>query len=170
MLLRDKLSELIHGRFRVTPSPNSLHIFTFQALFSLTIYLSIRQNMEGTSFAIPINKIKAIVNDLAHGKHITHGYIGVSMATLTPDIAQQNNLDPNSSNGILPPVHGVVVTRVFAKTPADMAGIRRLDVIVEIANKRVERADDAQRIIDGAKIGEVKVIQSFLICCAISYK
>lgn len=114
--------------------------------------------MEGTSFAIPINKVKAIMNDLAQGKHIAHGYVGVSMATLTPDIARQNNLDPNSLNGVLPPVNGVVITRVFPKTPADMAGVRRLDVIVEIANKRVERADDAQRIIDGSKIGEVNTL------------
>lgn len=36
----------------------------------------IRANMEGTSFAVPINKAKAIVHDLAEGKHINHGYIG----------------------------------------------------------------------------------------------
>jgi len=103
------------------------------------------------------------MNDLAQGKHIEHGYVGVSMATLTPNIARQNNLDPNSANGILPPVHGVVITRVFQNTPADIAGFRRLDVIVEIANKRVERADDAQRIIDGSKIGEdlsIKIIRN----------
>lgn len=38
----------------------------------------IRANMEGTSFAVPINKAKAIVRDLAEGKHINHGYIGKS--------------------------------------------------------------------------------------------
>ena len=37
--------------------------------------------MEGTSFAIPINKVKGIMNDLAQGKHVTHGYVG----TLTLD-------------------------------------------------------------------------------------
>lgn len=36
----------------------------------------IRANMEGTSFAVPINKVKAIVEDLAIGKHIEHGYVG----------------------------------------------------------------------------------------------
>lgn len=36
----------------------------------------IRANMEGTSFAIPINKVLGIVDDLAEGKHITHGYLG----------------------------------------------------------------------------------------------
>ena len=41
----------------------------------------IRANMEGTSFAIPTNKILAIVDDLAEGKRITHGYLGVHMVS-----------------------------------------------------------------------------------------
>jgi S1-C subfamily serine protease len=36
----------------------------------------IRANMEGTSFAIPINKVMGIVDDLSEGKLITHGYLG----------------------------------------------------------------------------------------------
>jgi S1-C subfamily serine protease len=110
--------------------------------------------MEGTSFAVPINKAKTIVNDLAEGKHVNHGYIGVSMASLTPDLARQNNADPNSPNGFIPEVNGVVITRVYPKTPAETGGLRRLDVVTEIDGQEVERADDAQRIIDGAAIGE----------------
>lgn len=41
----------------------------------------IRANMEGTSFAIPTNKILAIVGDLAIGVTPTHGYIGVEMVS-----------------------------------------------------------------------------------------
>lgn len=123
----------------------------------------IRANMEGTSFAVPINKVKAIMFDLANGKHINHGYVGISMASLTPDLARQNNADPNSPNGVIPEVNGVVVTRVYPKTPAQYGGMRRLDVLVEINGQRVERADDAQRMIDGAVIGEelsIKVIRN----------
>eukprot|EP00557_Chaetoceros_sp_GSL56_P007092 CAMPEP_0176504290 /NCGR_PEP_ID=MMETSP0200_2-20121128/15850_1 /TAXON_ID=947934 /ORGANISM="Chaetoceros sp., Strain GSL56" /LENGTH=793 /DNA_ID=CAMNT_0017903703 /DNA_START=128 /DNA_END=2505 /DNA_ORIENTATION=+ len=123
----------------------------------------IRANMEGTSFAVPINKAKAIVRDLADGKHISHGYIGVSMASLTPELARQNNADPNSPNGVIPETNGVVITRVYPKTPAEDAGLRRLDVVIEIGGKRVERADDAQRLIDAANVGQMlqlKVIRS----------
>lgn len=118
---------------------------------------------EGTSFAVPINKAKDIVRDLAEGKHINHGYVGVSMASLTPDLARQNNADPNSPNGIIPEVKGVVITKVYSNTPAEEAGLRRLDVVTEIGGKRVDRADDAQSIIDGAKVGEgiaVEIIRS----------
>jgi S1-C subfamily serine protease len=120
-------------------------------------------NREGTSFAVPINKAKAIVRDLAEGKHISHGYIGVSMASLTPELARQNNADPNSPNGVIPETNGVVVTRVYPKTPAEDAGLRRLDVVIEIGGKRVERADDAQRLIDGATVGkhlQLRIIRS----------
>lgn len=123
----------------------------------------IRANMEGTSFAVPINKVKAIMYDLADGKHINHGYVGISMASLTPDLARQNNADPNSPNGVIPEVNGVVVTRVYPKTPAQEGGLRRLDVVVEIDGQPVERADDAQRMIDGAAIGEelqIKIIRN----------
>jgi S1-C subfamily serine protease len=81
---------------------------------------------------------------------------GVSMASLSPDLARQNNADPNSPNGFIPEVNGVVITRVYPKTPAEDAGLRRLDVVMEIGGQRVERADDAQRIIDGANVGEVR--------------
>lgn len=42
----------------------------------------IRANMEGTSFAIPTNKILAIVDDLAMGITPTHGFIGVDMVSI----------------------------------------------------------------------------------------
>ena len=42
----------------------------------------IRANMEGTSFAIPTNKILAIVDDLAIGITPTHGYLGVDMVSI----------------------------------------------------------------------------------------
>jgi S1-C subfamily serine protease len=78
------------------------------------------------------------------------------MASLTPDLARKNNADPNSANGSIPETFGVVITRVYPRTPAEQAGLRRLDVVVEIGEQKVERADDAQRIIDGANIGEVR--------------
>lgn len=39
----------------------------------------IRANVEGTSFAVPINKAHATVHDLAEGKHVSHGYVGKKM-------------------------------------------------------------------------------------------
>merc|ERR1712183_352578 len=73
----------------------------------------IRANMEGIAFAIPVNKAKDIMYQLAAGQNIKHGYIGVVMMTITPDFARQNNNDPNSPVGIIPEVNGVMIERFY---------------------------------------------------------
>ena len=60
------------------------------------INTAIRAGAEGIGFAIPIDKAKAIKERLARGEDIPHPYIGVQMLTLTPEVAQQFNDDPNS--------------------------------------------------------------------------
>mmetsp|Transcript_1908 Transcript_1908/g.4192 ORF Transcript_1908/g.4192 Transcript_1908/m.4192 type:complete len:1185 (+) Transcript_1908:106-3660(+) len=112
-----------------------------------------RYNMEGTSFAVPINKVKGIMHDLAEGKQISHGYVGIYTSSLTPDLAKEKNADPNSNYGVIAETNGVIVLTVYPGTPAEEAGLRRADVITEIGGKKVEKAADAYRIIDGAKIG-----------------
>lgn len=39
---------------------------------------------------------KAIMYELAQGNRIEYAYLGITMTTITPDYALQNNLDPNS--------------------------------------------------------------------------
>lgn len=152
--LMHKKVEFIQTDAAINPGNSGGPLVDVETGTIIGINTCIRANMEGTSFAVPINKAKEIAQDLADGKHINHGYIGVSMASLTPDLAIQNNADPNSPNGFIPEIHGVIITRVYPKTPAEMGGLRRLDVVVEISGQRVTRADDAQRIIDSAKVGD----------------
>ena len=121
-----------------------------------------RYNMEGTSFAVPINKVKGIMHDLSEGKEISHGYVGIYTASLTPELAREKNADPNSNYGVIAETTGVIVLTVYPNTPAEKAGLRRADVITEIGGKRVEKAADAYRIIDEAKVGlplEFKIVR-----------
>ncbi|MDX2244783.1 MAG: HhoA/HhoB/HtrA family serine endopeptidase, partial [Leptolyngbyaceae cyanobacterium bins.302] len=75
------------------------------------INTAIRADAMGIGFAIPINKAKEIETRLAKGETIAHPYIGVQMTSLTPELARQNNTDPNSPFEV-PEVNGVVVIRV----------------------------------------------------------
>ena len=70
-------------------------------------------NMEGTSFAIPINHVCNILNDLAEGKHVHHEYLSVSMAICTPEWAKQTNVKIKDDRAQLPEVHGALVNKVF---------------------------------------------------------
>ncbi len=118
------------------------------------INTAIRADAMGIGFAIPINKAKAIQVSLAKGERIAHPYLGVQIATLTPDMAKMNNEDPNSAIE-LPVTDGVLVVRVLPNTPAAEAGLRRGDVITKVAGMPVKRADQLQSRVDEVKVGEI---------------
>ncbi|MEL6602688.1 MAG: HhoA/HhoB/HtrA family serine endopeptidase [Cyanobacteria bacterium J06614_10] len=117
------------------------------------INTAIRADAMGIGFAIPINKAKAVQASLSRGERIAHPYLGVQIATLTPDMAKMNNEDPNSAIE-LPVTDGVLVVRVLPNTPAADAGMRRGDVITEVAGMRIKKADQLQSQVDRVKVGD----------------
>ncbi|NMF86575.1 HhoA/HhoB/HtrA family serine endopeptidase [Nodosilinea sp. P-1105] len=117
------------------------------------INTAIRADAMGIGFAIPINKAKEIKDRLALGESIAHPYIGVQIATFTPDMARRNNEDINAGM-YLPEVDGVLIIRVLEGTPAAEAGLRRGDVIVAIDDAPVRNADDLQLRVEDTKIGD----------------
>ncbi len=113
------------------------------------INTAIRPDANGIGFAIPIDKAKSIKDTLAAGKKIPHPYIGVQMLTLTPELAKQNNQDPNSSF-FVPELEGVLVIRVLPNTPAEVAGIRRGDVILAINDQKITNAGQLQSLVENS--------------------
>jgi predicted metalloprotease with PDZ domain len=117
------------------------------------INTAIRADAMGIGFAIPINKAKEIKDQLVAGESIAHPYLGVQIATLTPDIARRNNEDPNAGV-LLPEVAGVLVIRVVPNTPAAEAGLRRGDVVLEIDGEAIASADVLQRRVEDSRVGQ----------------
>ena len=117
------------------------------------INTAIRPDAMGIGFAIPINKAKEIKDVLARGEQVPHPFVGIQMITLTPEIAKENNSDPNSVL-ILPEVKGVLVTKVLSDTPAERSGMRIGDVIVEIDNQSIISAEQLQRKVENGDVGE----------------
>lgn len=118
------------------------------------INTAIRPDAMGIGFAIPVNTAKAISAKLARGETIQHPYLGVRMATLTPQLAAENNRDPNSPF-MIPEVNGVLIVQVLPNTPAAASGLRRGDVVVAINGQSVTAADQLQRIVENSNIGQV---------------
>lgn len=117
------------------------------------INTAIRANASGIGFAIPINKAKEVMPQLARGEKVAHPYLGVQIATLTPDLAKQNNSDPNATV-MLPEVSGVLVVGVVPNSPAANAGIRRGDVITQIDGQAIINAEQLQTLVDRSGIGK----------------
>jgi Do/DeqQ family serine protease len=117
------------------------------------INTAIRPDAMGIGFAIPIDKAKAIASQLQRDGKVAHPYLGVQMLTLTPQLAKQNNTDPNSPIQI-PEVNGVLVMRVIPKSPAATAGVRRGDVILQVDGKPITNAEQLQNIVEDSRLGQ----------------
>ncbi|MBW4649449.1 MAG: trypsin-like peptidase domain-containing protein [Kastovskya adunca ATA6-11-RM4] len=118
------------------------------------INTAIRPDAMGIGFAIPINKAKEISNRLARGEKVIHPFLGIRMLLLTPQIAAENNRDPNSPFTV-PEVNGVLVAQVVPDSPAASAGVRRGDVIIQINGTDVTAPEQLQRIVENSGVGEV---------------
>lgn len=117
------------------------------------INTAIRADAMGIGFAIPINKAKELKDRLVRGESIAHPYLGVQIATLTPEIARRNNQDPNAGV-MLPEVTGVLVIRVMPDTPAAAAGLRRGDVILSVDGTPVTSADQLQLRVENSRVDQ----------------
>lgn len=117
------------------------------------INTAIRADANGIGFAIPVNKAKTIYPKLVEGKGVSHPYIGIRMVSLTPELAQEINRDPNAGL-LIPETEGVLVMQVQQDTPAARAGIRRGDVITAIEGNRINNAEELQRTVENSMVGE----------------
>jgi S1-C subfamily serine protease len=115
------------------------------------INTAIRADATGIGFAIPINKAKTLKDALAAGKQVPHPYVGVQMITLTPELARENNQDPNSPF-VIPEIEGVLVMGVMPNTPAEKGGIRRGDVIIAVNGEKITNAGQLQSIVEKSGI------------------
>ena len=99
-----------------------------------TAIISDRMGNVGIGFAVPINTVRDLLDQLQDGK-VTRGVIGVSIADVPREGYEVLGLDePN----------GVAVSDVSDGGPADEAGIRPGDVIVAYNGEPVENTEDLQ--------------------------
>nr|ADN14671.1 HtrA2 peptidase [Gloeothece verrucosa PCC 7822] len=117
------------------------------------INTAIRADAAGIGFAIPINRAKSLQSTLAAGREVPHPYIGVQMVNLNPQLAQENNRNPNSPF-LIPEVTGILVVQVLPDTPAQKAGLRRGDVILKVNNQPIKDGGQLQSLVENAGINQ----------------
>lgn len=83
----------------------------------------------GIGFAIPSSLAKSIVPTLIEKGKIDRAWLGVYIQEVTPEIAKQLGLSE---------AKGALVSEVVPGSPADKAGIKRGDVIIEFDGKQIE--------------------------------
>ncbi len=83
----------------------------------------------GIGFAIPVSLAKQVMDDLISGGKVVRGYLGVIVGTPDAELSEALNLKENA---------GAVVSEVAEGTPADKAGLKKYDVVIEVEGKKIE--------------------------------
>src|SRR5215470_3109275 len=99
----------------------------------------------GIGFAIPVNMAHSVMDQLIKYGSVKRGLLGVSMYTVTPDIAQSLGL---------PSAQGALVSQVVGGSPAERAGIRTGDVITSINGQSVKSNGELRNAIGLMRVGD----------------
>lgn len=113
---------------------------------------AIIRGAQGLGFAIPINTVQKIAQELITTGKADHPYLGIQMVTLTPEIRQKiiNRLGDRVN---ITTDKGVLLINIVPRSPASIAGLRAGDVIRTINNQPVTKIEDVQKLVENSKIG-----------------
>ena len=113
---------------------------------------AIIQGAQGLGFAIPINTAQRIASQLATTGKVNHPFLGIQMVTLTPELKQNINSNPNSGLNVEED-QGVLIAKVIQNSPAAKAGLRSGDVIHKINGQPVKDAEGIQKAVESTQVG-----------------
>jgi serine protease DegQ len=82
----------------------------------------------GIGFAIPVSTAKMVLDQIVKNGSVTRGWIGVEVQEITPAVAESFKLGTT---------RGAIIAGVLRGGPADKAGVRPGDVLVEVDGKPV---------------------------------
>jgi serine protease Do len=99
---------------------------------------------QGIGFAIPINTVMAVEQELARNGSIRRGWMGVGIQTLTPELAESFGAKGDK---------GILVSRVVPRSPADKGGLRGGDIITSFRGKPVSGVKEFQKQVTAAAPG-----------------
>ncbi|MCK5503973.1 MAG: DegQ family serine endoprotease [Thermodesulfovibrionia bacterium] len=99
---------------------------------------------QGIGFAVPSNMAKSVMNQLIKEGKVTRGWLGVTIQNLTQELAGEFGLDKS---------FGALVTDIFDSSPAEKAGLKRGDVILEVNGNKIKNVETLRNMVAQSKVG-----------------
>jgi serine protease Do len=118
-----------------------------------TAIFSTSGGYQGIGFAVPTSMAKAAMDSLINKGKVVRGWLGLSIQSLTPELAKQFELTDGK---------GVLVGDIVEDSPADKAGLQRGDIIVEVQGKKIDDPNQIRNMVAGIEPGqeiEMKIIR-----------
>ena len=104
-------------------------------------------SIEGIGFAIPVDDVMEVVEDLMEYGHVQSGYMGVTVLEFDPSVASIYNLPA-----------GVYVEGVEAGGPADNAGMKPEDIIIGLGDTTITCYNDLARALRDYEPGDTTTV------------
>jgi serine protease Do len=98
----------------------------------------------GISFAVPIDEVMRVADQLKSTGKVTRGRLGVQISEVTRDVAESLGLGK---------ARGAEVSMVEAGGPAEKGGIKVGDIILKFNNQPIETTRDLPRLVGATKVG-----------------
>jgi Do/DeqQ family serine protease len=99
----------------------------------------------GIGFAIPVNMVKGVMDQLIKYGQVKRGVLGVNIYNVTPDIAKEFGLTESS---------GALVAGVAQGSAADRAGVKTGDIITSINGTMMKDAGELRNTIGMLRVGD----------------
>ncbi|HKE44335.1 MAG TPA: trypsin-like peptidase domain-containing protein [Steroidobacteraceae bacterium] len=98
-----------------------------------TAIIARNAGIEGIGFAIPVNLVRGVMEEIFKNGRVIRGWLGVVPSDLTPQQAR----------ALGAPEGGVLVANLYVNSPALRAGLRPGDLITQIDNEKMQSAQEA---------------------------
>jgi len=102
---------------------------------------------DGVSFAIPINMVRGIADQLITTGTVKRSYLGIGLQPLDEKLQSYFNVND-----------GVLVTLVNPDTPAEKAGVEPRDIILELAGKKITNRSMLMNMVDSLPPGKPQTL------------
>lgn len=112
------------------------------------VNVAVSESAQNIGFAIPINSVKAIIDEFVANGKISRAFLGVNYRFITRDLALLNEVPA-----------GAYIQEVVAKSPAEKIGIEPGDIITKIEGKQIDNQNSISELIRSKKPGDKVTIE-----------
>lgn len=100
---------------------------------------------QGIGFAIPINMVNEVLNQLKEKGRVIRGWLGVYVQKVTPELAESFGLKESQ---------GALIGQVVEDGPAGKAGIQKGDIILKFGDREIKDMQELPRVVAATPVGK----------------
>jgi len=116
------------------------------------INAAIIKDKTGKGYAVPINTVRFVMNDLIAMGRVERGWLGIRTQPLTPQLAESLGLASTE---------GVMIIDIVKGSPADSAGLKNGDIILQLNRMGVSDTTALQSMITSMKPGQAALFMVY---------